>query len=128
MLSMVEGSSTTLNASWLAPNPANGMITGYTIRCSVPSALEFSGIDGEDNSFILQDLMPFTVYQCQITATTSVGEGDPSETQTARTDEDGKLETFIHLIVKYNNHLNVRAGPGIITNVRKHSTSYYIHV
>lgn len=47
----------------------------------VVSATEFS--------IIVIDLIPFTYYDCYVTANTSVGEGDASQIESAQTDESG---------------------------------------
>ena len=88
------GSSDSLSASWLAPDPANGVLSAYTIRCNVPGApsvvidpFTFDNAVSEGN---LTGLTPYTEYSCVISATTGAGEGTQSGTSTARTDEAGK--------------------------------------
>ncbi len=88
MLEMVADSPNTLSASWVIPDPANGIITGYTIRCSTPSVSLL--LPGTAQSAALDNLVPFTQYQCSISANTSAGEGPATETQIATTDEDGE--------------------------------------
>ena len=91
MLSMVPMSSSMLSASWMTPEPTNGIITGYTIRCSAPLGMLMQFIiDGSMTTTVLSGLAPFTEYMCFISANTSVGEGDRSDNQTAMTDEAGK--------------------------------------
>ena len=79
-----------LRASWDSPDPTNGLITNYTIRCSSFNALPFLATVMENvTSFILSRLSPFTNYSCNVSASTSAGEGPSSESMTAQTDEDG---------------------------------------
>ena len=47
-------------------------------------------LDGNILSTILEDLLPFTVYECSITAKTSAGEGDESPPVMRRTMETCK--------------------------------------
>ncbi len=94
MLSMVAGSPTMLSASWMVPDPTNGVITGYTIRCSstplgmLPPFIISASVT-ETN---LENLTPFTSYSCSISANTSAGEGGNSNMETATTDEDCKSQ------------------------------------
>ena len=91
---MVGGSPNTLSASWMTPDPANGIITGFTISCNTPGVMLpplLVVIDESSVSTTLMDLTAFTEYVCVISANTSAGEGPPSNSDTAMTDEDGKL-------------------------------------
>ena len=90
MLSRILESSTTLSATWEEPDPANGMITGYTLRCTASSTTLELEYDVDVNDVMLENLIPFTEYQCTISANTSIGEGPASDMQTAMTDEGGK--------------------------------------
>ena len=49
-----------------------------------------SSMDASMTSLIIDSLSPFTFYECFVTANTSAGQSEPSNTDTARTDEDGK--------------------------------------
>ena len=93
MLAMVENSPHTLMASWMEPDPTNGIVSNYTIRCNdtisnivrVPQVVtNVSAL-----SATLDGLMPFTMYECTISASTGAGEGASSGPQSATTDEDG---------------------------------------
>ena len=85
---------TRLSASWMAPQTANGIITSYTISCRENGTMdEFVTTvisNGQATTVNISGLSPFTVYECFVTANTSAGEGDSSNFDTARTDEDGK--------------------------------------
>ena len=89
---MVPGSPDSLSAFWMIPDPANGIISGYTISCSSPSGMlgPFTFNDSVTVT-ILENLTPYTVYTCTVLATTGAGDGNSSKLQMARTDEDGKL-------------------------------------
>ena len=41
-------------------------------------------------SATVMDLLPFTSYDCNVTASTAVGEGPPADVERERTDEDSK--------------------------------------
>ena len=97
----VDGNPTLLNASWGPPDQPNGMITAYTVYCNtsadqfypeqVPTGntLFTVQVQNGDTSTLVSELTAFTRYECSVTANTSAGEGESSNTQTARTDESG---------------------------------------
>ncbi len=84
-----------LSASWAEPAPTNGIISSYTIRCTeVTSNLSLAPFDVTSVTVLtttLSGLIPFTKYECTISASTGAGEGSSSDPQRATTDEDGKL-------------------------------------
>ena len=93
-----------LTANWSAPIPKNGIITSYNVYCNTSSNQTYpeqivgsnvptirSVVDGTTLTVTLTGLNPFTQYSCYVTANTSVGEGSPSATFTARTVEGGIL-------------------------------------
>ena len=92
MLQTVPGLPTTLSASWVEPEPANGVISNYTINCTSQSGsmLEVDIINPEERSTELTDLDAYTEYTCVISATTGAGRGDFSNPQVATTAEDGE--------------------------------------
>ena len=96
-LESVSTDATLLMASWAHPMPANGVITAYTLYCTgveeqfyedqfVPEEFSLS-LGGNVLSTTLENLLPFTVYECYITASTSAGEGDESSPVMRRTNE-----------------------------------------
>ena len=102
-LERLANQPTQLSASWSEPLPANGIITAYTLTCSLssqqfypeqsntePSSIVSTVQDGSTTSATVEGLVPFTNYDCFMTANTSVGEGDSSSTETQRTDESGE--------------------------------------
>ena len=98
----VTGSSTTLSASWTQPSTLNGILTIYTVYCRISSEQFYlEQIPDEEQNFtifnttspdttevVLTGLEVFTVYECYVTASTNGGESEPSNNDSARTDED----------------------------------------
>ena len=82
-----------LTATWSPPSPANGIVTNYTIRCtsSVLAPEGFVIVVGNVLSETLDNLVPFTVYSCNVSATTGAGEGPSTGIQMARTNESGTI-------------------------------------
>ena len=50
----------------------------------------FNVTKGSARQAVVKELLPFTEYDCFVTANTSTGEGPPSPTQTQRTMESGQ--------------------------------------
>ena len=104
-LDPVPATSSQLSASWLPPDPTNGLITNYTIYCAVTitmdtipppgSFIQRAITTGSEVGVIIMDLEAYTFYQCYVTANTSVGEGPASNTVTERTVEDGEIEEYV---------------------------------
>lgn len=92
VLSSVIQSSSTLSASWMKPDPQNGIISSYTIRCNTTTgpAVKIDLFDISGTTTTLENLTPFTEYVCVISANTSAGEGAASNSDSAITGEDGK--------------------------------------
>ena len=85
-----------LEIAWLDPANHNGIILNYTIYCTLtPSHSEGPDsivvVSGDTFSTVVTALTPYTVYECYITASTSVGEGNASVAMSALTDESGKV-------------------------------------
>ena len=96
-VSSIIRSPLSLSASWGEPSARNGIIESFTVRCS---RLNAGGSDtttisttvvnnGSVFSVTIEGLTPYTDYSCTISATTGAGEGNSSDAQIARTDEDG---------------------------------------
>ena len=90
---LLPNTSSSLSASWEVPARPNGIIVGYTIYCTTPPTtampITFS-VPGSVLSLLLTGLEPFINYTCEVRANTSAGFGDSSNTDTERTDEDGR--------------------------------------
>eukprot|EP00731_Ephydatia_muelleri_P034346 Em0056g5a len=107
---------------WTPPVSRNGIITAYSVYCNPSESQEnpvhligrnastIKVVVNETTSAIVLDkyLNPDTQYECYVTATTSAGEGAPSERVTTRTSESastaprGSLSTvryFPNLII-----------------------------
>ena len=123
VLSSIPGSPQGLFVSWLVPEIQNGIIISYIVYCEEVLELDMmaSGIRMEsgdsasesdmfaqDNRTVLvvvvpgnetevtfPDLVPYTVYRCYASASTSAGEGNFTVQLTARTDESGKEKNFL---------------------------------
>ena len=103
-IQMIENSSMTLSATWMLPDPTNGVISGYTIDCvaQIPAMTELQfTADFPDTSTTLTGLLPYTEYSCTIFATTGAGDGATTGPQVARTDEDGKIFQYSILLGAY---------------------------
>ena len=108
----VQGSPSQLQVSWDPPNQPNGLILSYNVYCyelttndgsgsgsndqilypvDTNDALKLVIIPGNMLETIVSGLIPYTQYNCYITANTSVGEGNVSVVLSARTDESSKF-------------------------------------
>lgn len=54
-------------------------------------------VAGNETEVTFPNLVPYTVYNCSASASTSAGEGNATDEVTARTDESGKLYSCIQL-------------------------------
>ena len=101
-LAPVAGSPTQLSASWFAPIPKNGIITGYSVYCNTSANQSYpeqvigsnvpttrSVVNGATLAVTLTGLNPYTQYGCYVTANTSVGVGSPSNIVTVQTAQSG---------------------------------------
>ena len=89
-LEPVIGAPTQLQASWIPPDPSNGLILSYTVRCvtAAQTPIIVAIVGGDSVTVLLEGLSPFTFYTCYVSANTSAGEG-LSANESARTDEGG---------------------------------------
>ena len=100
----IRDSPTELLVSWEHPIEPNGIITSYSVYCydsEIGSAYSSEERDileeplvtvpGDVTEAVVTELIPYTFYNCYITANTSVGEGNASDSTTARTDESGTM-------------------------------------
>ena len=106
-LSRIAGNPTDLSVNWMKPTVLNGNITHYTVYCEENymfslgsgNSLSLSPVDmgmengtvvgGNSTSVVVIGLLPFTTYDCFVTASTSAGEGNSSVVVSATTDESG---------------------------------------
>ena len=97
-LTSIEVTSNSIVFSWLPPliHSRNGNITHYSLRCSYYNLTHLTTVEHlqiQDTSYLLSNLLPYTNYFCNLSASTSVGEG-PSINIVVRTDEDSKIVYF----------------------------------
>ena len=114
----IPGSPRSLSISWVPPDIQNGIIISYAIYCELPqepdSDMMMSGIGiepedssesvmlspdnstellvvvaGNETDVLFPNLIPYTVYICYASASTSAGEGNFTIEVSARTDESG---------------------------------------
>ena len=86
--------------SWLPPliHLRNGNITHYFLRCSYDTSTDIitlKHLQIHDTTYLLINLLPYTKYSCNVSASTSVDEGPPTKSIVTRTDEDRKTVCFI---------------------------------
>ena len=86
----VAGSPEQLEANWTIPDPANGVIQNYSVICNSSVLFSFDGSDDVVVIVHLTGLLPFTVYECTVSAATNGGMGNASESAMAMTNEAGK--------------------------------------
>ena len=55
-------------------------------------------VSGTTLSTVVSELIPYTVYECYVTASTSVGEGNASLPMSAQTDESGQCNSGSSMI------------------------------
>ena len=94
-LTATEVTSNNISFSWLPPliHSRNGNIIYYSLRCSfynLTSFMSWEDLQIHDTTYTLSNLLSYTNYSCNISASTSVGEG-PSTNIVVRTDEDSKI-------------------------------------
>ena len=94
-------SSNVLIANWTKLPSSNGTVIGYKVYCvlsqnqTYPEQMPF-GVSTyavfnvtNQTSVYLSGLLPFTFYQCYVTANTIAGEGIPSIISTYQTSQTG---------------------------------------
>ena len=102
-LSPVLNSPYQLSAMWSAPSVTYGNITAYTVYCDTSATQAYpdqviepnipttrSVVNGTTLSTILTGLIPYTQYQCYVTATNSYSEGAGSLVAAGWTDESSE--------------------------------------
>ena len=116
----VQGSPSQLQVSWDPPNQPNGLILSYNVYCYELTTNDGSGsgsndqilypvdalrlvvIPGNVSEAIVSGLIPYTQYDCYVTANTSVGEGNISAVLSATTDESSKSPLYTALTLSYS--------------------------
>ena len=102
-----DGEPNELLVTWTAPENPNGIILNYTVYCDTSLTSESGdnalmsedtefldaatvAVSGSARSAVVMNLIPYTYYDCYVTANTSVGEGNSSSVESAQTDESGQ--------------------------------------
>ena len=93
-MTATEVTSTNISFSWLPPliHLRNGNITHYSLRCTYYNLTHFMSwkdLQIQITKYLLNNLLSYTNYSCNLSASTNVGEG-PSTYIVVRTDEDSK--------------------------------------
>ena len=81
---------------------------------------------GDVTEVTVMGLLPFTNYDCSVTANTSVGEGPPSIILTKRTVESGEYVLHEWLMCKYNNNICVVYTPFATNTIVCTCTCMYV--
>lgn len=110
VIKRIEGDPVSLYFDWKPPSIPNGYIVEYNVYCQ--KALENRSSDsyagsgsgmlsdfsthsktlpGSELNATITDLIPFTSYECFVTAKTSAGEGNATAFQIQTTDEFSKI-------------------------------------
>ena len=106
----IRDSPTELLVSWEHPLEPNGIITSYKVYCYetvdsgsgsafgsedreilVEESVTIAVVPGDVTDAIVSELTPYTFYDCYVSANTSIGEGNATNSASARTDESGKM-------------------------------------
>ena len=87
----IEGSPTELQVIWDPPADPNGLVIAYTVYCTASGMEHKLVLSGNTSQVVVTNLLPYTFYDCYVTANTSAGEGNSSIVQSVRTPESGKL-------------------------------------
>lgn len=69
----------------------NGVILFYNYTCvdEMTNIMFTGGVEGTTTVAVVQGLSPFTMYQCEVSASTSVGMSEPSDVLIVTTLQDG---------------------------------------
>ena len=74
----------------------NGMVQNYTVTCNNSGTFTFDVTTQDEQISVTLDanfnFVPFTTYECTVSATTNGGVGNASEPSVATTEQDGKEE------------------------------------
>lgn len=91
-------SSTSLKSKWLPvpPHLCNGIVVGYRIYIwklsDDPTTAVNETVTASEHIKLFENLEKWTIYCGQVTAFTSIGEGQRSQVECIRTFEDGNIQ------------------------------------
>ena len=102
-LTIIKVTSNKILFSWQPPliHSRNGTITHYSLRCGYDNLTHFTAVEHlqiQDTTYLLINLLPYTNYSCNVSASTSDGKG-PSTSIVVRTDEDSKTTHLIVVVI-----------------------------
>jgi hypothetical protein len=86
-VSRINGEPHKLLVTWSAPVTPNGVIINYSVYCNNSESVEATTVCGCQLAAVVMNLTPFTYYDCNVSATTSAGEGESSSKKSAQTEE-----------------------------------------
>jgi fibronectin type 3 domain-containing protein len=90
-----------IEVSWLPPTDSAN-IRSYNVYFSNSSENQkLQRVIEHPNSYVLEDLIPDTVYHFQVSATTNGGEGEKSPIIEVKTSPLGKCKQYVGGVVKY---------------------------
>ena len=97
---IIKVTSNDISFLWNPPliHLRNGNITHYSLRCSYDNLTHFTSFKHfliQNTTYTLSNLLPYTNYSCNVSASTSVGEGPSTKSIVTRTDEDSKPVCFV---------------------------------
>lgn len=84
-----------LQVSWEEPDKANGILIGYTVVVmSLMSEPSEHQVDGNTTTTTVSGLLPCTVYNVSVSASTTAGSGPEGSPAWATTDPAGMYGNF----------------------------------
>ena len=97
---IIKVTSNDISFMWNPPliNLRNGNVTHYSLRCSYDNSTHFTSLEHlliYRSKYLLSNLLPYTNYSCNVSASTSVGEGPSTKSIVTRTDEDSMTICFV---------------------------------
>ena len=102
MFSSVEARSLTVSWDEVPPSGQNGPITGYLLYYTNTTFSDTINITGGDNrSYTLTELRPYTNYTVTLSAYNDVGTGPTSDNRIQQTEQAGQL---VYSLLIHNSH------------------------
>ena len=91
--------SRVLQLSWDSPeeDKNNGEITGYQVECNSVVSSKVEALSGGITSITVENLIPFTFYDCSVSASNVAGNG-PKAYITGTTAEEGKQSISFYIL------------------------------
>ena len=98
-LMVTASGSRALQLSWDPPeeDKQNGEITGYQVEWSIATSSNVEIVSGGITSFTVENLTPFTTYNCSVSSSNVAGNG-PKAYMTGTTAEEGKQSISFYIL------------------------------